>query len=173
MQAPNLPTKIIPAKICWIGYWQVYPPPLFREGGWYGWKSSSSSNLSIRVVRADPLIEIGQAVPCRAIRGNSILVNGTLPMCCNVLHSLCCSCQFNDDITQSGSFAQGAGAHGFARMIKIIQSAEKEKHWWTTSSTQCKHNYTRGFGRECVKRTRLHACQFDLRKPNKTERLIM
>ena len=42
-----------------------------RKGGWLGWKPSSSSNSSIRVVRAYPLIEIRQAVPCRAIRGNS------------------------------------------------------------------------------------------------------
>ena len=50
-----------------------------RKGGWYGWKPSSSSNFSIRVVRADPLIEIRQTVPCRSIRGNSISVNSTLP----------------------------------------------------------------------------------------------
>ena len=37
------------------------------EGGWYGWKPSSSSNLSIRNFRAYPLIEIRQTVPCRAI----------------------------------------------------------------------------------------------------------
>ena len=41
--------------------------------------SCSSSNLSFRVVRAYPLIEIRQTVPCRAIRGNSISVNNTLP----------------------------------------------------------------------------------------------
>ena len=39
----------------------------------------SSSTLSIRAVRAYPLIEIRQAAPCRAIRGNSISVNSTLP----------------------------------------------------------------------------------------------
>ena len=33
--------------------------------------SFSSSNVSIRVFRAYPLIEIRQTVPCRAIRGNS------------------------------------------------------------------------------------------------------
>ena len=38
-------------------------------------KPSSSSNVSIRVFRACPLIEVGQTVPCPAIRGNSISVN--------------------------------------------------------------------------------------------------
>ena len=41
-------------------------------------KPSSSSNFSIRVVRAHPLIKIRQTVPCRAIRGSSILVDSTL-----------------------------------------------------------------------------------------------
>ena len=41
--------------------------------------SSCSSNLSVRVVRVYPLIEIWQAVPCRAIRANCISVNSTLP----------------------------------------------------------------------------------------------
>ena len=60
-----------------------------RKGGRYGWKPSSSSNLSIRAFsnsnfsirafRAYPLIEIRQRVPCRAIRGNNISVNSTLP----------------------------------------------------------------------------------------------
>ena len=39
----------------------------------------SSSNLSILYFRAYPLREIKQTVPCRAIRGNSISVNSTLP----------------------------------------------------------------------------------------------
>ena len=51
----------------------------FWKGGWYGWKPSSSSNFSIRVFRAYPLIQIRQTVPCPAIRGNSISVNITLP----------------------------------------------------------------------------------------------
>ena len=42
-------------------------------------ETSSSSNFSIRVVRAYPLIKVRQTVPCRAIRGNSISVNSTLP----------------------------------------------------------------------------------------------
>ena len=46
--------------------------------------SFSSSNFSIRVFRADPLVEIRQAVPCRAIRGDSISVNSTLPPLSNV-----------------------------------------------------------------------------------------
>ena len=50
-----------------------------RKEGWHGWKPSSSSNFSIRAFRAYPLIEIRQTVPCRAIRGNSISVNCTLP----------------------------------------------------------------------------------------------
>ena len=44
--------------------------------------SFSCSNCSIRVVRAYPLIEIRQTVPCRAsraIRGSSISVDSTLP----------------------------------------------------------------------------------------------
>ena len=51
----------------------------FRRGGRYGWKPSSSSNFSIRAFRAYPLIEIRQTVPHRAIRGNSISVNSSLP----------------------------------------------------------------------------------------------
>ena len=52
----------------------------FRKGkGRCGRKPSSSSNFSIRAFRAYPLIEIIQAAPCRAIRGNSISVNSTLP----------------------------------------------------------------------------------------------
>ena len=47
-----------------------------RKGGWHGWEPSSRSNCSIRAYR---LIEIRYTVPCRAIRGNSISVNGTLP----------------------------------------------------------------------------------------------
>ena len=39
--------------------------------------SFSSSNPSIRAFRAYPLIEIRQAVPCRAVRGTSISVNST------------------------------------------------------------------------------------------------
>ena len=50
-----------------------------RNGGWYGWKPSSSSNFSIRALRACPLIEIRQTVPCGAVPGNSISVNSTLP----------------------------------------------------------------------------------------------
>ena len=45
----------------------------------YGWTPSSSSNLSILVVVAYPLIETRQTVPCRAIRGNSISIISTLP----------------------------------------------------------------------------------------------
>ena len=41
--------------------------------------SFSSSNFSIRAFRAYPLVEIEQTVPCRAIRGNSLSVNSTLP----------------------------------------------------------------------------------------------
>ena len=39
----------------------------------------SSSNFSIQAFRACPLIEIRQAAPCRAIRGDGISVNNTLP----------------------------------------------------------------------------------------------
>ena len=55
------------------------PSPLDSEGGSYGWKPSPSSNFSIRGFRAYYLTEIRQTVPCRAIRGDSISVNGTLP----------------------------------------------------------------------------------------------
>ena len=41
--------------------------------------SCSSSNGSIRVARAHPLVDIRQAIPCRAIRGSSISVKSTLP----------------------------------------------------------------------------------------------
>ena len=51
----------------------------YSEGGRHGWKPSSSLNLSIRVFRAYPLIDIRQTVPCRAIRGNSSSANSTLP----------------------------------------------------------------------------------------------
>ena len=50
-----------------------------RKGGGYGWKPSSSSNLSVRAFRAYPLVEIGQAAPCRAIRGNSTSVSSNPP----------------------------------------------------------------------------------------------
>ena len=50
-----------------------------RKGRWYGWKRSSSSNCSIRVVWAYPLVEFSQTAPCRASRGNRISVNSTLP----------------------------------------------------------------------------------------------
>ena len=38
-----------------------------------------AQNFSIRAFRACPLVEIRQALACRAIRGNSISVNSTLP----------------------------------------------------------------------------------------------
>ena len=41
--------------------------------------SFSSSSFSTRASRAHPLIETRRTVPCRAIRGNSISVNGILP----------------------------------------------------------------------------------------------
>ena len=41
--------------------------------------SFSSSNSSIRLVRAYPLIDIRQSAPGRAIRADSISVNSTLP----------------------------------------------------------------------------------------------
>ena len=50
-----------------------------RKGGWYSWKPSLNSNVSIRVVRTYHLIEIRQTGPCRAIRGNSISVSRSLP----------------------------------------------------------------------------------------------
>ena len=51
----------------------------FRKGGWYGWEPSSSSKCPIRAFRVVYLIEIRKTAPCRAIRGNSISVNRTLP----------------------------------------------------------------------------------------------
>ena len=44
------------------------------------WKPSPSSNLSIRAVRAYSVIETRQTVPCRAIRGDGISMNSTLPL---------------------------------------------------------------------------------------------
>ena len=41
--------------------------------------SLSSSNFEIRAFRAYPLVEVRQTAPCRAIRGNGISVNSTLP----------------------------------------------------------------------------------------------
>ena len=35
--------------------------------------------LSVRAFRAYPLFEVRQIVPCRAVRGNSISVNSTIP----------------------------------------------------------------------------------------------
>ena len=58
-------------RLCWL--------PSIQKGGCYGWKPSSSSICSILVVRAYPLIEFRQTAPCRAIRGDGISVNGTLP----------------------------------------------------------------------------------------------
>jgi hypothetical protein len=55
------------------------PSQRLREGGWYGWKPSSSSNFSIRAFRACSLAEVRQTPPCRAIRGSSISVSNTLP----------------------------------------------------------------------------------------------
>ena len=47
-------------------------------GGMMRWKPSLSSSFSIReFLRAYYLIEIRQAAPCRAIRGDSISVNST------------------------------------------------------------------------------------------------
>ena len=50
-----------------------------RKWGCCDWKASSSSNFSIQAFRVYTLVEIGQMVPCRAIRGTSISVNSTLP----------------------------------------------------------------------------------------------
>ena len=44
-----------------------------------GWKHSSSSNWSIRVCRAYPLVEIRPAAACRAIRGGSISFKKAAP----------------------------------------------------------------------------------------------
>ena len=53
--------------------------PSQSEGGMirYGWIPSSSSSFSIRYFRVCPLVEIRQAAPCRAIRGDSVSVNST------------------------------------------------------------------------------------------------
>ena len=56
----------------WVSEW-------VRKGGWCGWEASSSSNFSIRAFGACPLVELRRTVPCRAIRGNCISVNSTLP----------------------------------------------------------------------------------------------
>ena len=49
------------------------------EGGMIRLEPSSSSNVSIGAFRACPLIELRHTAPRRAIRGNSISVNSTLP----------------------------------------------------------------------------------------------
>ena len=79
---------ILEIMISTCNFWQAawdceqavkrFPNYLISERGWYGWKPSSSSNVSIWVVRACPLIETRQAAPCRAIRGSNISVNSTL-----------------------------------------------------------------------------------------------
>ena len=51
----------------------------WKGGGWCGGKPSSSSNFSIRAFRAYPFVESREAAPGRAIRGNGISVNSTLP----------------------------------------------------------------------------------------------
>ena len=53
--------------------------------------SFSSSNFSIRVFRAYPLIELRRTAPCRAIRGSSILVNSTPPPLKDALCGPSCS----------------------------------------------------------------------------------
>ena len=59
--------------------WQRLLSYLGRGDDTYGWKPSSSSNVSIRVVLAYPLIEARQTAPCRAIRGDSISVSSNPP----------------------------------------------------------------------------------------------
>ena len=49
------------------------------KGGMIRLETLIELELSIRVFRAYPLMEIRQMVPCRAIRGDSISVNSTLP----------------------------------------------------------------------------------------------
>ena len=46
--------------------------------------SFSRSNFKVRVVRAYPLVETRQTVPCRAIGGNSFSVKSTLPSPLNI-----------------------------------------------------------------------------------------
>ena len=59
-------------------------------------RSGPSYNNETKYIYTHPLVEIGQKVPCRAIRGNSISVNSTLPplgLCSVLCVSLyCCSC---------------------------------------------------------------------------------
>ena len=72
------------------------PLRVFRQGGRYGWKPSSSSNLSIRAFRAqvpqfelfelvlflklDKQLPVEQFEASRTIRGSSISVSSTLPL---------------------------------------------------------------------------------------------
>jgi len=64
-----------------------------RKGGWCSSKPSSSSSFSIRSVRALPFAEIRETPFCRATRGNSFSVNGSLPpsksTCCTVSCDRC------------------------------------------------------------------------------------
>ena len=69
----TLTARSLPFVTCALPTRHGSAPSSVRKGGCCGWEPSSSSNFSIRVFRAYPLIEIRQAVPCRAIRGNSNL----------------------------------------------------------------------------------------------------
>ena len=53
---------------------------MYRKGTWYGWKPSSSSKFTILAFRAYYLIDCRQKAHSRALRGNSISVNSTLPL---------------------------------------------------------------------------------------------
>ena len=51
-----------------------------QQGGWYVWKPSSSSNFSIRALRAYSLVEVRQTILYRAIRADCISINSILPL---------------------------------------------------------------------------------------------
>ena len=92
---------------------------MFREGGRYGWKPSSSSNVSIRVVRAYYLIGSKQTILYRASRADSIsqsTVSSTLFMFDIVSSRPSLEANpWTRDLKAGGCFAN-AGIGGFPRV---------------------------------------------------------
>ena len=75
--------------------------------------SISNSNFSIRAFRAYPLIGIRRTVPCRAIRGNIISVNSTLPPSYTwTTHAPACPCAPGHDAGPLRIRGPGRGEKG-------------------------------------------------------------
>ena len=76
----NMINKVLATSLRYVGETERQRLGSLSEGGgWCGWRPSSSSNFSARAFELVLFIEIGRAVPCRAIRGKSISFNSTLP----------------------------------------------------------------------------------------------